>query len=598
MKADNVEFPGKYNNNDYDVDDTQKLPVLKRTGTTSTLEKNAVDMDSSRTSPEDAMATEEVSHGDTDDTGVADEEQAHIPPIDDAAVTDEEQAETPAIDETAIANEEQAQISPIEDAAVTDEEQAETLPIEDAAVTDEIAGVAEKNVVAEEVLPPFVAGKDPPDFIQSPFQQRPVLSRGRAILLVAFLIIVILNAVNLGSTQFLGPQGWAFVLGGPASSGNKNLLTTVQSILHHTTPTPGTKGKPQLTPTQYINLLIQNMSLDQKLGQMMIVQFVGPSYSLDLSTMISQYNVGAVLIFAANDNIQSKTQLKGLIQQMQSNSISSSGIPMTVAIDQEGGTVDRLINLDGPRPSATSIGETGNPINAYNEGVRDASDLASYGINLNLAPVVDVNNVYNPQMYLRTFGNNPTTVTQMAEAYLKGLQTSGKVLGTLKHFPGLGDVAADPHVAVPHLNRSVSDLMKIDWAPYRAMIQQGNVYSVMVTHEIVEAVDNSIPSSLSYKVVTGILRNQLGFQGVIITDSLTMEGILAYYTEAQAAVLAVEAGDDVLMGASTPGDVAAMITGLKQAVNAGQISQQRIDDSVRRILMMKYTMGLLHIPVN
>lgn len=547
MKADNVEFPGKYNSNGYDVDDTQKLPALKRTGTTGTLEKNAVDMDSSRTSPEDTMAIEEVSH---DDTSVADEEQAQMPPIDDAAAT------------------------------------------------DEIAGVEEENVVVEEVPPASVAGKDPPGFIQSPFQQRPVLSRGRAILCVAFLVIVILNAVNLGSTQFLGPQGWAFVLGGPASSGNKNLLTTVQNILHHTTPIPGAKGKPQLTPTQYINLLIQNMSLDQKLGQMMIVQFVGPSYSLDLSTMISQYNVGAVLIFAANSNIQSKPQLKGLIQQMQSASISSSGIPMTVAIDQEGGTVDRLINLDGPRPSATSIGETGNPINAYNEGVRDASDLSSYGINLNLAPVVDVNNVYNPQMYLRTFGNNPTTVTQMAEAYLKGLQKSGKVLGTLKHFPGLGDVAADPHVTVPHLNRSVSDLMKIDWAPYRAMIQQGNVYSVMVTHEIVEAVDNSIPSSLSYKLVTGILRNQLGFQGVVITDSLTMEGILAYYTEAQAAVLAVEAGDDVLMGASTPSDVAAMITGLKQAVNAGQISQQRIDDSVRRILMMKYTMGLLHIPVN
>src|SRR5581483_12038090 len=114
----------------------------------------------------------------------------------------------------------------------------------------------------------------------------------------------------------------------------------------------------------------------------------------------------------------------------------NSTIPLTVAIDQEGGTVDRLVSLDGPRPSATSIGATGNPLNAYNEGVRDANDLAYYGFNLNLAPVVDVNNVYNPQMYLRTFGNNPTTVTQMAEAYLKGLQKSGKVLGTLKHFPG------------------------------------------------------------------------------------------------------------------------------------------------------------------
>lgn len=547
MKADNVEFPGTHNGNNNDADDTQKLPVLKSTGMIGTLEKNSLATDSSKTSSEDAMAKEEVSLCSTSEVDV-------------------EQTEVPCADIAAEAT--------------------------------ELTSVGEEIGVAEEAPPPPVSNEKPLRFIGPPQRLRPVISRGRAILLVAFLVIVILNAVNLGSTQFLGPQGWAFVLGGPASNGNKNPLTAVQNILHHTTSTPGTKGKSPLTPAQYINLLVQNMTLEQKLGQMMIVQFVGPSYSLDLSTMISQYNVGAVLIFGANDNIQSKPQLKGLIQQMQSGSISSTGIPMTVAIDQEGGTVDRLINLDGPRPSATSIGETGNPINAYNEGVRDASDLTYYGFNLNLAPVVDVNNVYNPQMYLRTFGTNATTVTQMAEAYLKGLQKSGKVLGTLKHFPGLGDVTADPHVAVPHLNRSISDLMKIDWAPYKAMIQQGDVYSVMVTHEIVEAVDSTIPSSLSYKLVTGILRNQLGFQGVIITDSLTMEGILAYYTEAQAAVLAVEAGDDVLMGASTPSDVAAMITGLKQAVSSGQISQQRIDDSVRRILTMKYAMGLLHIPTN
>jgi beta-N-acetylhexosaminidase len=457
------------------------------------------------------------------------------------------------------------------------------------AVADESAGA--KTTLKLPVL--SVAGENTPPFVQPPMHQQPVISRGRAILLIALLFIVGLSAINQGSTQFLGPQGWAYVLSGPATNGNKNPLDTVKDIIR-AIPTQGVKERQKLTPVQYINLLIQNMTLDQKLGQMMIVQFYGPSYSLDISTMISQYNVGAVLLYTTNDNIVSKPQLKGLIQQMKSNST----IPLTVAIDQEGGTVDRLVSLDGPRPSATSIGATGNPLNAYNEGVRDANDLSYYGFNLNLAPVVDVNNVYNAQMYLRTFGNNPTTVTQMAEAYLKGLQKSGKVLGTLKHFPGLGDVAADPHNSVPHLNRSESDLMKIDWAPYRAMIQQGNVYSIMVTHEIVEAVDSSIPSSLSYKLVTGILRNQLGFQGVIMTDSLTMEGILAYYTEAQAAVLAVEAGNDILMGATAPSDVAAMVTGLKQAISAGQISQQRIDDSVRRILTMKYQMGLLHIPTN
>jgi beta-N-acetylhexosaminidase len=118
----------------------------------------------------------------------------------------------------------------------------------------------------------------------------------------------------------------------------------------------------------------------------------------------------------------------------------------------------------------------------------------------------------------------------------------------------------------------------------------------MVTHEIVAALHDTKPSSLSYDLVTGILRQELGFQGVIVTDSLTMEGIAAYYTEGQAASLAIEAGADLLMGASTPSTLASMIEGIKQAMSAGQISQQRIDDSVRRILMMKYEMGLLPIP--
>jgi beta-N-acetylhexosaminidase len=275
---------------------------------------------------------------------------------------------------------------------------------------------------------------------------------------------------------------------------------------------------------------------------------------------------------------------------------SNSSIPLAVAIDQEGGTVDRLINLDGPRPAASDIGATNDPNKARAEGIQDAKDLASYGFNLNLSPVVDVNNAYNSQLVGRTYGNNAALVTEMAQAYLQGLQQSGKVLGTLKHFPGLGDVSTDPHIGVPDLNRSKSDLETIDWAPYRTLIKQGNVHAVMVTHEIVHAIDSSIPSSLSHKVVTGVLRNEFGFQGVIVTDSLTMESITAYYSEGQGAALAVEAGDDLLMGASTPRDVASMIEGIKQAVNSGTISQQRIDDSVRRILMLKYEMGLLTIP--
>jgi beta-N-acetylhexosaminidase len=422
-------------------------------------------------------------------------------------------------------------------------------------------------------------------------------TRGKAVVYVALLLIVVLNAVYAGYAQFIGPQGWAFVIGGPANTGNNNLLTTINNELRHEyrlTPVARAQPTTQLTPQQYINLIVQNMTLDQKLGQMMIVQFLGPAYSLDINAMINQYHVGAILLFNANNNIVDKAQLKGLIQQMQRN----SSIPLVVAIDQEGGTVDRLKALDGPRASAAVIGATNDPSKAMAAGIQDAHDLASYGFNLNLAPVVDVADVYNPQLYDRTYGSKPALVTKMAEAYLKGLQQSGKVLGTLKHFPGLGDVGIDPHSGEPNLYRSKSDLEAIDWAPYRALIQQGNVHAIMVTHEIVHAIDDIKPSSLSYKVVTGILRDELGFQGVILTDSLTMEGITAYYTEAQATAVAVEAGSDLLMGATTTAGVATMIQGIKEAMVSGAISEQRIDDSVRRILMLKFEMGLLSIPAS
>ena len=478
------------------------------------------------------------------------------------------------------------------------------LPIEPVAQTeDELPQVMEEDSIEQrdtlklQPAPPLREREGPlrllPSLVPAVSLKRPALTRGRAVALAVFLLVLILNAANLGNSQFIGVQGWAYVLDGSPSPGDANVIRTVNTLLRPKSP-PGTNAQPaqQITPQDYINLIVNHMTLDQKLGQMMIVQFVGPDYGLDISTMITQYNVGAVLIFTANNNIVSKPQLRGLIQQMQRN----SSIPLAVAIDQEGGTVDRLASLDGTRPSATSIGQSNDLSKATAAGVRDANDLASYGFNLNLAPVVDVNNVYNSQLYLRTFGTNSTLVTQMAAAYLQGLQASGKVLGTLKHFPGLGDVAADPHNTVPHLTRSLSQLEAIDWAPYRALIQQGNIHAIMVTHEIVNAVDTSKPSSLSYKLVTGILRNQFGFNGVIMTDSLTMEGITAYYTEAQAAAMAVEAGSDLLMGASTPNQVANMINGIKQAMASGEISQQRIDDSVRRILMLKYDMGLLHIP--
>jgi beta-N-acetylhexosaminidase len=411
-------------------------------------------------------------------------------------------------------------------------------------------------------------------------QQKSGFTRRMALLLIALLCMILLQTLPQGSQQIFGTQGWAYILGGPGAP-KTNLLSHV-----------GNQTNAQ-TPQQYINTIMQNMTLDQKLGQMMLVQFVGADFSLDLNTMINQYNVGSVLLLAGNHNIVSKGQLTSLTQQIQHNST----LPMTISLDQEGGVVDRLVDLDGPRPSAAQITARGNPTQATMAGKQDAQDLSQYGINLQLAPVVDVGTPYSKlQRDGRTFGQDADTVTQMAGAYLQGLQKSGKVLGTLKHFPGLGSSIVDPHRGLPFLNHTQEQLDQIDWAPYRNLIKQGSVHAIMVTHEVVTAIDNNTPASLSSKIVTGVLRDQMGFQGVIMTDSLTMEGVSAYYSTKQAAVLAVEAGSDIIMGADTPSTVATMLQGIKEAINTGEIKTQHIDQSVYRILMMKYQMGLLTVP--
>ncbi len=428
-----------------------------------------------------------------------------------------------------------------------------------------------------------------------PLAHRPVhISRGQALVLIALLCIVLAPVLNTSLTQFQGTQGWASVFTTTGTISNSNLLHTLRS--GHTTTKTGTSTSTTITPQQYINQIINNMSLEQKLGQMMFVQCICSSYttSADLSTMVTQQDVGAIILSPGNNNIIDATQLKMLTRQIQQN----APIPLLISTDQEGGEVDRLAALDEPSPSAASIGQTDDSTKAKAQGILDAQNLSTYGFNLNIAPVVDVDNLSSSILHQeeRTYGDNPTTVTTMAGAYLEGLQQSGKVLGTLKHFPGLGDVSGDPHSQVTELYRSKSEMEQIDWAPYHALIQKGLIHAIMVTHEILPAIDPTMPASLSAKVVQGILRDEMGFQGVIMTDSLTMVGVVAYATLGNAAALAIEGGSDLLMGAASAADVTTMINGITDAINTGAISLQRIDASVKRILLLKYELGLLPIP--
>jgi beta-N-acetylhexosaminidase len=272
-------------------------------------------------------------------------------------------------------------------------------------------------------------------------------------------------------------------------------------------------------------------------------------------------------------------------------------IPLLLAIDQEGGTVDRLQAADRPHPSAEAMGDSNDPAFVRAQGQEVGQFMASVGLNQNFAPVVDVQNVPDSQTYMqyRMFGWTPDKVTTMAGAYLDGLQANHRVVGTLKHFPGLGSIAADPHETSIVLPRSLDDLNRIDWAPYRALIASGSVNVIMTTHITVQNVDDTEPTTISYKVTTGVLRDQLGFQGVIMTDDIGMAS-LAPYSIGERVVRAFLAGNDLIESLYSEARLDMAFSALHVALSSGRITKQRLDESVRRILLLKLHYGILQPP--
>ncbi|HEY7850328.1 MAG TPA: glycoside hydrolase family 3 N-terminal domain-containing protein [Ktedonobacterales bacterium] len=345
----------------------------------------------------------------------------------------------------------------------------------------------------------------------------------------------------------------------------------------------------QQAEVHYVNTMIAHMSLDDEIGQMIMIGFSETQMDDALAYQIQQLHVGSAIIYAFN--IQSGPQVKQLISGMQADAT----VPLLIATDQEGGAVNRLQTVIGLTPSASMVGASNNPALAKQRGEQDAQALAQLGINLNLAPVVDVLQTSGGDIQSRAFGSSPALVTSMAGAYLTGLQQSGQVMGTLKHFPGLGDVPADPHETLYTLNRSKADLERIDWAPYRALLATGQVHAIMSTHVILSAIDPTRPASLSKPVLTGILRDELGFNGVIITDGIYMHSLQNYSLD-QIALYAVEAGNDIICSTYSIQSSQEVIATLKNAVASGEMPKSRIDDSVRRILLLKLQLGLLPAP--
>ncbi len=356
------------------------------------------------------------------------------------------------------------------------------------------------------------------------------------------------------------------------------------------TATPLPLPSPSPTPDPVPGLLAQ-MSLEEKVGQMLLVGIPGPTFDAAARHAVVDLHAGGVTLLA--QNAENPTQLSGLVGQLQ----AQARLPLFVAIDHEGASIVRVQQGVTVFPNAMALGAAGNPDLAYEVGWASAVELAAMGVNMNLAPVLDVNTEpANPVIGWRSFGARPEEVAELGAYCIHGTRDGG-VIPVAKHFPGHGGVTVDSHVALPLLAAPAEQLWAVDLVPFRRAIA-ADIGAVMSAHLAVPALtgDPSLPATLARAVLTDLLRGQLGFDGVIMSDDLSMKGITGQMTQAEAAVRAVEAGCDVVivMHSSTSQD--ASCVALLDAVRSGRLSEQRIDESVRRILTLKMRHGLFSPP--
>ena len=370
-----------------------------------------------------------------------------------------------------------------------------------------------------------------------------------------------------------------------------------------------------------VGKLINSMSLRDKVTQMMMVDFrdwgVNNTASTDFTVMndevrkiIEDYNFGSIILFA--DNIKETEQSYNLTMAMQEAATKDGGIALIICADQEGGSVYRLGSgtaLPGNMALGATYANNGTKY-ALHAGQIIGSELDAVGINGNLAPVVDVNNnANNPVIGLRSFGDDATMVGELASAVIAGM-AEYNVIGTAKHFPGHGDTATDSHYGLPSVDKPLDVLMENELAPYTVAIEQG-IEMIMTAHILYPQLESdkilsnksgkeeSLPATMSDDILTGLLKEDMGFEGIIVTDAMNMAGISDKWDQVQSCVIAIQAGVDLICMPTQlycKDDFAkldAIIDGIIAAVEDGTIPMERINDGVRRILTVKENRGIL-----
>lgn len=376
---------------------------------------------------------------------------------------------------------------------------------------------------------------------------------------------------------------------------------SIQIRLHTEESSP--ESPSALTSSSDIDLLLQEMTLRQKVGQLFIVRpdslneagqpTTNDFYNISGVTALTDtmldaletYPVGGIVMFS--QNIHSPEQLTAFNEALQ----ASGSIPMFLAVDEEGGLVSRLANhaaFDLPKyKNAGAVGASGDASKALSMGTTIGGYLKGYGFNMDFAPVADVNtNPQNPVIGTRAFSSDAAVAAQMAGAMAEGLRQQG-IIPVFKHFPGHGDTAEDSHKGIAVSGKTEEEMQECEWLPF---YEADSLDCIMAGHIAVPAINDDLtPATMSHRMITEILKDELGFDGLVITDSLEMKAITDAYSPGEAALSALKAGCDLLL---MPTDLAEAFDAVFESVQKGDISEESLDDRVRHILHLKRAYGI------
>lgn len=338
----------------------------------------------------------------------------------------------------------------------------------------------------------------------------------------------------------------------------------------------------ELSPEEKVDKLVANMSDADKVGQLLMIGIHGKTLNDDAKFMLNEYRVGGIILF--DRNMESKDQVKSLIADINKTGKSAGLTPLFIGIDQEGGAVARMEDQLIKVPPAEELGKE--PIEqAVSLAKQSGTELKDLGFNINFAPVADLGLTYG-----RSFSTNPDEVVRYASAVGKAYDEAG-LWYSYKHFPGIGKTDVDLHADTSVVPVSKETLLNEDTKVFVDLIKQSkpNTYAIMVSHAMYPQIDPDHPSSLSKAIITDWLRKDMGYNGVVVTDDMDMGALAKHYTFGDMAVQSILAGSDILLVCHEYEHMQEVYNGLMKAVKDGRISKERLDESVKRILLMKIT---------